>query len=285
MLLSRNQGRRSDGDALEWLRRSASWRRLAAPQADLYDVEVVLTAAAMRASAPVPSRSAASPIAIELIYPDSELRAVAGDDFVDAEPSHPSIAEATDLLAAWPAGREHVERLIRRLHPAVDVRRPRVLPATTIVSASHSSERRFGTLWAAVNSPVGLAQSIVHELAHHKLRALGLSAGDARAIVANDPGDLFPSPLVAWPRPMSAVVHAHYALLHVLALDVALFASADVARDALARSAATHAAKLDQSARVIRRHAIVDAVGVSFMEGMWEWMESVLSQAVRHGLV
>jgi hypothetical protein len=31
-----------------------------------------------------------------------------------------------------------------------------------------------------------------------------------------------------------------------------------------------------RSARTLREHLVVDAFGVSFMQGMWDWMEGVL---------
>jgi HEXXH motif-containing protein len=170
------------------------------------------------------------------------------------------------------------------LHPAVDLSMPRILPGSRIRSASHSCEQRFGTLWATVNSAAGLAQSMVHEMAHHKLRVLGVAAGSADIVVANGSEDMFPSPVVDFPRPMSAILHAHYALLHVMALDIALLKSvrrtAVVA--ALSRSYVRHAALLNQSATTIRTHMVVDAFGASFMPTLWAWMERVLEDGRRH---
>jgi HEXXH motif-containing protein len=140
-------------------------------------------------------------------------------------------------------------------------------------------------LWASVNSAVGLAQSIVHEMAHHKLRALGVSFESASAVVANDTMSRYRSPLVGWNRPMAAVLHAHYALLHVAALDVALLGSehSRTVRAALSRSLVRHVELMRQSASVIRRHMIVDAFGVSYMQAMWGWMGKVLEAAMHYG--
>ena len=41
-------------------------------------------------------------------------------------------------------------------------------------SASHAFESHVGTMCATVADPVGLAQALVHELAHTKLRCLGI---------------------------------------------------------------------------------------------------------------
>jgi HEXXH motif-containing protein len=166
----------------------------------------------------------------------------------------------------------------------LDLTCPAVLPPDRIRSSSHSMESHFGALWATVNSAPGLAQSIVHEMAHQKLWTFGVSFESAGVILANDPSSLYWSPLVAWPRPLAAVLHAHYALLHIAALDCALLTKARsrAMRAAFVRSAIRHLQLLSQSASVLRKHAIVDESGAPFFAAMWDWMGRVRQEAGRH---
>jgi HEXXH motif-containing protein len=221
---------------------------------------------------------------IEAVFPAEQLPPGHGTSYVDADPGHPCVEEAMDLVRRWPAGVAQVRRLLERLHPALDLARHPILPADRIHSSSHSVESRFGALWATVNSAPGLAQSIVHELAHAKLCAFGVSFERADAIIANDPSECYPSPLVAWPRPVMAVLHAHYALLHVTALECAILARerSRSTRSAIVRSARRHVLLMAGSAAVLRKHVIVDAVGGPFLQSMWEWMDRVRQEVGRY---
>jgi HEXXH motif-containing protein len=283
----RQSSMRLAGDA-EDIRRSLRWGRLAEPQADLYDSHAILALAGKTTSAARPQpyvrSNAFAKLRVGPVFTVDELPTGTAELYSDAAPDHPSIAAGIELLRCWPDAINQVRMLIESLHPVVDRFHPTVLPPTSIISSSHSSEQRFGAVWAAVNSAVGLAQSLVHELAHHKLRALGVSSEGAIAVVANDNASRYRSPLVTWPRPMTAVLHAHYALLHVAALDCALLARerSPALRAALSRSLSRHLDLMTQSALVIRKHLIVDAFGVSFMESMWNWMDRVKQIARRH---
>jgi HEXXH motif-containing protein len=270
------------------VRRSLTWKRLAEPQADQYDSDAVLTLVAGTTTPERPTRFVRTApfgrLSIGAVFPAEQLPPGCGTSYIDAEPGHPCIEEAIDLVRRWPAGVAQVRRLLERLHPALDLAHPAILPWDRIHSSSHSVESRFGALWATVNSAPGLAQSIVHELAHEKLCAFGVSFERADAIIANDPAECYASPLVAWPRPLTAVLHAHYALLHVTALECAILASerSRSTRRAIVRSVRRHVGLTAGSAVVIRKHVIVDAVGVPFLQSMWDWMDRLRKEVGRY---
>ncbi len=275
----------ADSLAAREIRRSLIWNRLAQPQADLYDSETVLMLVAATTTLERPTRFVRTTpfgrLSIGPVFSGEELPPGQGESHIDADPGHPCIEEAIHLLRRWPAGAAQARHLLERLHPALDLDHASILPPFRIHSSSHSVEDRFGAIWATVNSAPGLAQSIVHELAHQKLCAFGVSFERADAVIANDPSERYPSPLVAWPRPITSVLHAHYALLHISALDCALLAKERVQymRKALARSASRHLLLLSRSAVVLRKHTIADAVGVPFLQSMWEWMDRVRQEA------
>lgn len=278
----------ADSQVAREIRRSLTWRRLAEPQADLYDSEAVLMLAA---GTTTPGRTTrflrTTPFArltIGPVFSAAEQPPGRWRLYTDAPPEHPSIEEAIDLLRGWPEGVAQVRHLVERIHPALDLTCPAILPLDRIRSSSHSMESHFGALWATVNSAPGLAQSIVHEMAHQKLWAFGVSFEGASAILANDPSGLYWSPLVAWPRSLAAVLHAHYALLHIAALDCTLLVKARsrTMRAAFVRSAIRHLQLLSRSASVLRKHAIVDESGALFLAAMWDWMDRVRQEGRRH---
>jgi len=279
---------RADFAAVHEMHRSLPWRRLAEPQADQYDSETVLMLAAETTTpgrpTPFVRRTPLARLTIGPVFSPAEQPPGRGQLYTDAHPGHPCIEEAIYLLRSWPEGAAQVRHLVERIHPALDLGCPAVLPLNRIRSSSHSLENRFGALWATVNSAAGLAQSIVHEMAHQKLWAFGVSFEHADTLLANDPFALYESPLVGWSRPLSAVLHAHYALLHITALDSALLAKArsQAMRAALARSASGHLRLVSKSASVLRRYAIVDASGVPFFQALWEWMNRVRQELKHH---
>jgi HEXXH motif-containing protein len=268
---------------------SLRWNQLAEPRQDLYDSLAVLALVGNDTTPGRPCRyTRATPLGTLLTGPVFAQAELPWDDvhsYRDADGDHPSINRALEVLEAWPSGLNQVCLLIERLHPTIDRTLPPVTDRHFISSCSHSTEGRFGALWATVNSPIGLAQSLVHEMAHHKLCAYGVSFDSAIRIVANDPSLLCRSPLVPWKRPLMAVLHAHYALLHISALECAILQRerSSKIRASVSASLARHTQLMAQSASVIRENIVVDAVGVPFMQGMWAWMNRVQKDARQRG--
>jgi HEXXH motif-containing protein len=267
------------------MRSAIDWSRLAEPQDDGYDTDVISRLAGDHALA-VPADANGSGIwfAVAPVY---EGRPDFRRDFARyavADARHPNLARAVELVNAWPVAAAQARQLVRVVHPALD---PAVAPDVgweTISTASHSYEGAFGTMWATVHSALGLAESIVHEMAHHKLRALGVRFSSADRIVANACRELYPSPLLGGRRrPMPAVVHAQYALLHMVALKLALLArdgSRGAEADALVRTLLRRDARLArEGAVIIRRNLVVDEYGLRFMPALWRWQERLLAEA------
>ena len=123
--------------------------------------------------------------------------------------------------ASWPVAFRQCQRLLEAIHPAIDRRFPLESDAIYRGSSSHSYERLFGTVWLTVMCPIGAAEAIVHEMAHQKLRVLGVSFELASRVVGNDRRSLYVSPIVKDRlRPMTAVLHAQYSYIHVTQLDI-----------------------------------------------------------------
>jgi HEXXH motif-containing protein len=197
--------------------------------------------------------------------------------YADAPLDHTNIVRAVELVERWPYGAAQAKRVISALHPAYEPGLPVDTVTDPVISSSHSYEDSFGTLWATVNSTLGLAEALVHETAHHKLRALGVRFESADTIVANVDGHLYPSPLLGGrPRPMPALVHGHYALLHMVVLELALLRSRDTGLGPiLVRLLARNLTLLAQSDALLRRHLVVDKLGVPFMQALSRWQRAL----------
>jgi HEXXH motif-containing protein len=200
------------------------WSRTAEPQADQYDSGIILTLASSTTSpnrplpyrrTPVGDATAAfdGQVAIRHVYRSlPEFKGVSATH-PDAPTDHPNIGLAAEYIRSWPIVFTQCQRLLEAIHPVLDPRFPLESAEIHRGSSSNSYERLFGTVWATIYCPIGLAEAVVHEMAHQKLRALGLSLESATTIVGNDPSELFVSPVVKHRRrPMSAVLHAQYSL-------------------------------------------------------------------------
>jgi hypothetical protein len=75
----------------------------------------------------------------------------------------------------------------------------------------------FGAMWSTVDCPFMLAENFVHEMAHQKLYGIGIFKEHCTGLIANDPGEGFRSPVLDYPRPMTAIVHAVYSYMYVIA--------------------------------------------------------------------
>jgi hypothetical protein len=261
---------------------SMDWSRLAEPQADEYDTDVVLKLAS-DVNPPRKRDGHAGIAQRDLAWFDVSPAYAGRPDFdrdfggyIEAPADHPVIPQAVSVLHLWPRGVAQARRLIHTLHAAID---PRTVAGEGLaVSSSHSYEDAFGTLWATIDSPMALAEAIVHEMAHHKLRALGVGFTSARRIVVNLKNEQYPSPILGGRRrPMPAILHAEYALLHMAALEVSIVANVDhlQARERLRR----HLALIEQSENVLQRNLVLDKYGAPFMHGMRNWRRRIVSEA------
>jgi HEXXH motif-containing protein len=266
------------------MRSAIDWSRLAEPQVDGYDTDAVSRLAGDHAAAVPADVKVGEPwFAVAPVYdgrPDFR-RDFARYAIADA--GHPNLARAVDLVDTWSVGAAQARRLMRVLHAGLDPAVASDVGWETISTMSHSYEDAFGTMWATVHSALGLAEAIVHEMAHHKLRALGVRFESADRIVANPHRELYPSPLLGGRlRPMSAVVHAQYALLHMMALKVELLVCGGVCgpeADTLVRTLLRRDARLvSEGAVIVRHNLVVDDYGLRFMPALWRWQERLLAE-------
>lgn len=265
---------------------AVEWGRMAEPQADQYDTCVTLEFATNGGSPlrrePYTRRPpGGSPTIFDGVVAVRYISAACprSSRHADGPLDHPNIRQAAEYVRRWPTVFEQFRSLMDSYHPMIDLTVPPAKYGEALGSSSHSEESMFGTMWATFYDPLGLAQAFVHEMAHQKLRALGVSFEAADRLITNRPGELFASPIRKdRPRPMTAVFHAEYSFIYVTALDVEMIrAEADPARRATLLSLLSrNVTRMEEGLEVIKRHVKVDAEGRDFVDGFYAWAERVI---------
>lgn len=257
------------------------WRRMAEPQADQYDSLIALEFA-KRAG------YIREDIGDDPTFFDGQI-AIREDpstlhfpDCVSAEPNHPNVTKGCDLLRLWQPVFQQIQLLIESV--AIVYYTPH--SADFVVgSICGSGNKGFGTIAATINHHVGFAEALVHEMAHHKLRALGVQFEEAERIILNPPDQKFHSPIrYDCLRPMTAILHAQYSYTYVSALDVKIInAAIDEDRDyCIAEgSLATNLPKLSFGLQILRENAILDHAGTDFLAGLTNWSQQIFEDGYR----
>ena len=265
------------------------WSRMAAPQADGYDTETVLRLATTSPSLlrPEPYRrrpvdGAPTIFGGRVAVRNRPSGGLPPPKYVPAPPDHPHLAMAAELVGAWPEVAAQFPALVDTIQPWTDSSQTPEYWLSVPGSSSHSEEPEFGIVMATVDSPIALAQAMVHEMAHHKLRALGVSLLNASRLITNDPNELFVSPIItARRRPMTAVFHAQYSFIHVTALDVAIYdhpAVDDEQRRHAVYLLARNVPRMEAGDREIADHIRTDADGALFVAAFRTWSRAVLTR-------
>jgi hypothetical protein len=261
------------------------WSRMAAPQADGYDTDVCLALATTSGSILRPLPYVRRPAGGALTICDGAVAVrpgptpvLGGPRFGRAPPDHPNLPAAAAYLRRWPAAYAQFTRLVDTIDPYLEAIPPRLEPVT-LGSCSHSLEEDFGVICATVNNALGLAQAMVHEMAHQKLRALGVSFESASRLVTNDPAVLLDSPIRKdRRRPMTAVFHAQYSFIHVTCLDLHMITGeADpVVRDHLLMLLARNVPRMEAGMEELTGRVETDAAGSVFVAAFLAWAAEVI---------
>jgi hypothetical protein len=269
---------------------ASDWSRAAVPQADQYDALLALHLAKTTLSpgrerlytpAPVGDEPTCfeGRVAVRHCYPDWLY-----PGFVDAPADHPHLALAAELLSRWPVAYEQFCLLIDTVHPLLAPDDPHDDPDHFGYTRSHGEEHMFGSLMASVNSPVMLAECFLHEMAHHKLRAFGVSFEACTRLIANAPDELFESPLRKdQARPMTAVFHAMYALTYMTELDLRIIDREPGGNrmPKLLRRLGTNLGRLEEGRSVLESSMRLDREGEAFVAPYHAWVEDIVDRGRR----
>jgi HEXXH motif-containing protein len=261
------------------------WDLMSRPQPDQYDSRVTFAFATASDSPRCGPRYIPIPVGGEPSICDGEvaIRYLRDESPImsprtqNAPLYHANLANAVEYLKRWPEGYRQFQSLMNSVHP-IDLADSE---GVTMGSISHSDESHFGTMYGSVFDTIGLAEAFAHELAHNKLRALGLGVETPRHLILNPVSDTFASPVKrVGQRPMSAVFHAEYSFLYIANLDLEMVShemDAQVRRRLLA-SLSKNLTKIEAGWKVIEEHSLVDADGSAFLRGTSQWLNEILER-------
>lgn len=267
------------------------WRRCAEPQADHHDTDVcwefvTTTTAPMRRQVHRRRLPGTSPtifdgaVAVRYIAPTA-----AGFPRNDNGPlDHPNISRAVEFVRRWPEAFRQFRFIMDSFHPMIDTTVPPEEYNIRLGSNSHSDEDKFGTMYGTIFDAVGLSEAMVHELAHNKLRGLGVFVESAQRLITNPPDEMYESPIRKdRMRPMTAVLHAQYSFIYVTQLDLKMLPPETDAfnRQAMLSLLANNVPRMELGYDEIRKNIRVDAMGQQFIDGFFEWSDRVIEEGNR----
>jgi HEXXH motif-containing protein len=271
---------------IEEILQGVDWPRMAAPQHDGYDTDITLRLAE-HGSTPSRLPYKRRPVDGDATMCDGMVavrqapeRGLMTDRIVPARLNHPNLAIGAAFLARWPAAYSQFARLVDTVYPYVDPVQASMGEAA-LGSSSHSYEDQFGSVHATVDNALGFAQAMIHEMAHQKLRALGVAVESADRLVANDPSERFDSPIRKdQTRPMTAVLHAQYSFIYVTALDLHMLAAADGERErqSILMLLARNVPRMQAGYQEVARHIRTDEPGRLFVDAFMDWSRDVLQR-------
>jgi hypothetical protein len=263
------------------------WRNLARPQTDGYDTTVILDYASRSSRGEAissgkglcrKSKVTAFDGAISIDYfPSSAPGRLVMDRFKNAPLDHENIFKAAEYIRLWEPIFNQIRCLVEAIHPWIDM----YAPGNELGGCCRSRMDVRGTIYATVNSPYGLAQSIVHEVAHMKLQHLGLMRESTDKFITNSSEELYNSPIRQdCKRPMTAVFHAQYVLIHISALDICNihYTHNEEDRHSWLRLLNNNLLKVRNGDHEIKKHLKPDAIGSEFFAGFFEWSDEVIRE-------
>jgi HEXXH motif-containing protein len=262
------------------------WSRLAEPQTDGYDTDAILLLMSSE-NTPWRPRPFQRPHGkpptvahgtVSVNFDDTEPL-IPGPRFAPVEGLHPNLERALNYVERWPVVAKQWPQFIHRIQCYTDTAIPEEERPHRLASASHSIDARFGEVALTIDCDLTTAQCIVHEMAHHKLRAIGIANERAVRIVTNPPAMLYESPVVLdQPRPMTAVLHAEYTFIHVTQLDIEMLRAEKCpqTRARIMSLLKRNLVRVEKGLQTIQRHISLDQQGESFIGAFINWSKSVI---------
>ncbi|MBV7333769.1 hypothetical protein KFU94_37160 [Chloroflexi bacterium TSY] len=258
------------------------WARMAEPQLDMYDSKCILEMVKTSEMFPpgvdrARSNQQSGPTIFEGEVSVNYISNKTWSRYVNAPLDHPNIQRSMEYVQRWPAVFKQFQMIMHTLHPLDDPS----MRVGALGSSSHSDEHRFGTMYATIYDPCGLAQALVHEMAHNKLRGMGVFVGSAQRLILNDPGERYVSPIIKDRlRPMTAVLHAQYSFMHVTALDIVNIKAEEDEneRQKWLIFLNRNLPRMEEGYVEIQKNIQADEDGEQFLAGFYGWSDRVLSE-------
>jgi HEXXH motif-containing protein len=265
---------------------SVDWRRMAKPERDGYDTEITLLLAEHSSMSLLPQAYQPSQIEGGVTICDGRVavraapeRAVMPDNIVPASFKHPNLEIGAAYLAQWHKAYIQFGRLVNTVYPYTDPAQSR-LGQWALGSTSYSSGDEFGSVHATVDNALGFAQALVKEMAHQKLRAIGISEDGAARLIENGQEECESPVRKGRTWPMTIVFHDQYSFMHVTALDLHMLAVAEreFERQCILMLVARNVPRMQFGYSQIATRIKMDADGRLFLDSFMDWSRAILQR-------
>ena len=266
-----------------------NWDKVAEPRADGADTAEIKTLV-----------EAINP---DFIWADSPGRLFNAEvrelDFVPTLPDVSStdiddefVAEVRRLLEAWPVYGEQVRALLKAVYPVMHqdtltkdplARRPG-MRGGSYGTRGKNVALHFGQVYGTADTPHGLAEAVVSSIGNWKLYAMGVKTREwDNKLITNsvdEPVRAQVRPGVEY-SPLGAVLHAQYAILHILEWN--LYQSRNDAYKAWAPwygfGIAQHAARIERGLATLQSVPQKTAAGNLVIGAMCAWSARLLEES------
>ena len=257
------------------------WKRLAKPQKDFYDTEFFLLLAKEKNHSPdglkVDQFSTVCDGTITVGYFEQNImtppRYKKPNDFTN-------LNEGIKYLESWDEVYGQFKKITKCIHPLVDTEIQEEYLDLAIGSSSFSQSLPFGYICATVDNSIGFAQALVHEMAHHKLRTIGIYETNADGVILNPKERKFRSPINMYYQDLiTNIFHDLYTYNHIVNLDIKLIAKENSpdTKDTLLQLLAKNFIKLEFAFNEIKDEIIFDKDLIPFWHGVSEWVEDTIN--------
>jgi hypothetical protein len=275
---------------LNKLLRDIDFARLAFPQDDCYDTSVLLWLLSKTAEdhnkAPYVRRPSVEDVTIcngLVAVHHAPAVGFSNSYLIPAEPSHGNLPLAVSYLVRWPEAYIQFKNLINTVYPYSDLRQANS-SAGAFGSSSHSFANELGAMHVTIDDPIGTAQAFVHEMAHLKLRAMGIMVDRSDRFIVNSPEELFSSPIRKDKRrPMTAVFHAQFSFMHVTALDLKMLKYRPEGEDKthILMLLARNVIRMQSGYELIDKQIKTDNEGRLFVSTFMEWSANIIEESIK----
>lgn len=260
------------------------WSRLAEPQVDEYDTNVVLkyAASAGQIRPEVEDNPTVFSGNVAVRSPKDCYKIISYWKLAPLD--DPNLGYAVDMVKCWPEVYRQFSQVVHTIHPFSE---PNLGGGSCSSHVEDLSGRIIlGAINVTVFDPIGTSEALVHELAHQKLFALGVEFESSKRLIFNPPTELYPSPVRKNKRPMTAVVHATYAWYYIVNLQLKMIAAEyeketdpQVLQVFAHRYFARNVLNLKKGFGVIQRNVKCDEVGRDFFGGFFDWGSRLIRES------
>lgn len=195
-----------------------------------------------------------------------------------------SLYDGIELLQSWGSFYQQFLYMATCIQPLVDTSIQNEYRHLAVGSSSSSISLPLGYLSVTVDNVFGCAQALVHEIAHQKLRALGIIENKSSNLVLNGLERTVKSPLNNhYSDSIINVLHELYTLVHIVNLDVCIIDQEDDCQklDHLYQLLFKNSTKLQFAFDELKDKIIVSSEFCNFWNEFVNWIEELSEEADR----